>query len=184
MKTILTLALITGILLLSAIIMLLIGLWKKKSTLIKVSAFALLLGIGTGGYAVYVFANKTYHALQPRTGDEIYAALFGKPTSNCVKVLNYQDQVIPKIDYAIWLHFKTCPDEIKRILSQHNYEFEKISGQDSHSNGPSANNNWFKPELMGDSILTFKFKKDEYGNGQTIYLNRDSSEAYCMDVLD
>ena len=184
MKTILTLAFISGILLLSAIAMLLIGLWKKKSNLMKVAISVLLLSFATGGYTVYVLAYKTYHALQPRTGEAIYAALFGTPVSNCVKVLNYQDQVVPKIDYAIWLHFKTCPDEMKRILSENNYEFEKISEKDTQSNGPSANNKWFKPELLGDSVLTFKFKKDEYGNSQTIYLKRDSTEAYCIDVLD
>jgi hypothetical protein len=184
MRTILILAFISGILLLSAIILLLISLWKKKSNIMKVAVFALLLSIGTGGYTVYVLANKTYHALQPRTGSDIYTALFGKPASNCVKVLHYQDQVVPKIDYAIWLHFRTCPDEMKRILSKNHYEFEKVSESDTKTNGPSANNNWFKPELMGDSVLTFKFKKDEYGNGQTIYINRDSTEAYCIDVLD
>ena len=130
MKTILTLAFISGILLFTAIILLLIGLWKKKSTLMKIAVFAFVLSVGTGGYSIYVLANKTYHALQPRTGEEIYAALFGKPASKCVKVLNYQDQVVPKIDYAIWLHFKTCPDEMRRILSQKNYAFEKISAKD------------------------------------------------------
>jgi hypothetical protein len=184
MKLILVLAFLSGLLFLFAVICLIVGLFRDHKGLKWIGIITLSISLLSGGASIYNLVVKVKQISKPRTGEEIYAALFGKPASNCVKVLHYQDQVVPKIDYAIWLHFKTCPDEMKRILSQHNYEFEKISGQDSHNNGPSANNNWFKPEQLGDSVLSFKFKKDEYGNVQTIYLNRDSTEAYCIDVMD
>src|SRR5690606_39355592 len=66
--------------------------------------------------------NKVTETLSPRTGDEIYDALFDKRQTDCIKILNFQDQVVPKIDYAIWLHFETCPDELKRILSERSEE--------------------------------------------------------------
>ena len=71
--------------------------------------------------------------LKPRTGDEIYSALFGKTNNSCLKVLNQQDQIVPKIDYAIWLHFKTCPNELNRILQLHNFKTEKQASKDWHA---------------------------------------------------
>jgi hypothetical protein len=117
--------------------------------------------------------------LKPRTGNEIYFALFGKTESKCLKVLNHQDQVIPKIDYAIQLHFETCPNELKRILKLYDFRTEIHSTKDW-----KTNEDWFKPETLGDSILVFTYKKDQYGNGQTIYSSLDSTKAFCIDILD
>lgn len=122
--------------------------------------------------------------LRPRTGEEIYSALFGKTENICLKVLNYQDQIVPKIDYAIWLHFDNCPDELKRILQLHEYKTELQSTNGWQTTGPLANDNWFKPETLGDTVLVFTYKKDEYGNGQTIYSSLDSTKAFCIDILD
>ena len=97
------------------------------------------------GWTGYQFVTKSYKKvadiLKPRTDDEIYNALFGKRKFDCVNVLNKQDQVIPKIDYAIWLQFETCPEELKRILSQHEFTSEKISTSGLEVDGPSANEN-------------------------------------------
>ncbi len=61
--------------------------------------------IGCVNWTGFKVLNKTYNKVtdtcKPRTGDEIYNALFDKRQTDCVKILNYQDQVIPKIDYAI-----------------------------------------------------------------------------------
>jgi hypothetical protein len=101
-----------------------------------------------------------------------------------VKVLNSQDQVIPKIDYAIWLYFETCPKELNRILNLHSFSSETISTKGLEIDGPSANEKWFEPASLGDSILVFTYKKDHYGNGQTIYSSVDSTKVFCIDVLD
>jgi hypothetical protein len=37
---------------------------------------------------------------------------------------------------------------------------------------------------LGDSIFVFNYKKDDYGNGQTIYSSLDSTKVFCIDVLD
>ena len=121
---------------------------------------------------------------KPRTGEEIYLALFGKPQHGCLKVINQQDQIIPKIDYAIWLEFETCAEELKRILSLHNFTTEKQATKGWNTEGPLAHENWFKPEALGDTVWVYKWQKDEYGNGQTIYSKLDCTKAFCIDILD
>lgn len=165
-----------------------VGLVKKKRKIILASIVILLFGICFGLWSAFLFTSKSYSRLtemiRPRTGIEIYAALFGQPTSDCVEVLNYQDQVVPKIDYAIWLHFKTCPIELKRILSLLAFKADIVSTEGWDTDGPLAHKNWFKPETLGDSILTFTFNKDVYGNGQFIYSSLDSTQVFCKDILD
>lgn len=167
---------------------LIIGLIKKKRKTILASIVILFFGIGFGLWTAYLFTSKSYNRLteifRPRAGIEIYTALFGQTKSNCVEVLNYQDQVVPKIDYAIWLHFKTCPDELQRILSLHDFKTEIVSTKGWDTSGPLANENWFKPETLGDSILTFTYNKDDYGNGQCIYSSLDSTQVFCKDIAD
>ena len=90
----------------------------------------------------------------------------------------------PKIDYAIWLQFGTCPDELKRILSIHDFKTERQSTKGWNTDGPLANENWFKPETLGDTILVFKYSKDQYGNGQIIYSSLDSTKVFCIDTYD
>jgi hypothetical protein len=179
---------ISALLLVGFIVAVIKAIAKRKKKYVGWALGALLALAVTGSVTTYLAARKAYHAvaslLQLRTGDEIYATLFGEPRNNCLKVLHYQDQIIPKIDYAIWLHFETCPPELNRILRQNHYDKEKVSTKGWNTTGPLADDNWFKPESLGDSILVFTYKKDEYGNVQTIYTSPDSTKVYCIDVLD
>jgi hypothetical protein len=188
MKETILLLLLTGLFFISFLFTLIVGIVRKKRNLIIICMISIFLTFGFGMYTGYKFISKSYNKvtsfLKPRAGEEIYKALYGKSLSGCVKILHYQDQVVPKIDYAIWLHFKTCPDELNRILAIQHYDSKTISTSGIISCGPSANENWFRPELLGDSILVFYYKKDEYGNGQEIYCNLDSTEVYCKDILD
>ena len=121
------------------------GLIEKRIRTILFSLILLFLGVCSGLWAVYLFTSKSYKVIndvfKPRSGDKIYEALFGLPVSNCVIILNYQDQVVPRIDYAIWLHFKTCPAELERIVSLRNYHVEIVSTEHWETEGPSANEN-------------------------------------------
>lgn len=181
----------TGITLTAFIVFLIIlsiGLIKRKRRTIFAALVVMIIFIISGIRTTYLFTNKSYHRLadifRPRTGIEIYHALFGKPKNDCVEILNFQDQLIPKIDYAIWLHFKTCPEELNRILSLHLFKTEIVATKDIEMNGPHANENWFKPETLGDSMLTFTFNRDSYGNGQYVYTSLDSTIVFCKDVAD
>jgi hypothetical protein len=160
---------------------------KPRRQLGTYAAVCLLLVAGAAARAAYLFARKSYAHLaalgRPRTGPEIYAALFGPPAT-CLQVIRQQDQVVPKIDYAIWLEFETCPTELRRILGQHKFVATREATSGWNTSGPQAGNNWFKPEALGDSVLVFRYRKDDYGNGQTIFAALDSTRAYCMDVQD
>lgn len=188
MKELIILIIISGLTFLLFLVTFIFGL-KKKNKKLKLSALFLFFAfIGLASFTGFKFASKSFNKvteiLRPRTGDEIYDAIFDKRQTNCIKILNYQDQVVPKIDYAIWLHFETCPNELKRILAAHNFTTERQSTKGWNTERPLANENWFKPELLGDTVLVFKYSKDEYGNGQTIYSSLDSTKVFCVDILD
>jgi hypothetical protein len=188
MKELILLILISGFAFLLFLVTLILGLKNNNMKLKQISLLLFFVFIGLTSCTVFNFVSKTYYkvteTLRPRTGDEIYEALFDKRKTDCIKILNFQDQIVPKIDYAIWLHFETCPDEIKRILHLHDFKTEIVSTKGWNTDGPLANENWFKPETLGDSILVFSYKKDEYGNGQYIYSSIDSTKVFLKDIAD
>jgi len=157
---------------------------RRKKINIVIVFISLLFLSSSALWTVYLAVSKSYNRvvaiLAPRTGHEIYVALFGETKYSCLNVLNHQDQFIPKIDYAIWLYFETCPEEMKRILSRQKYEAETYSTKGWNGKGP----NWFKPETLGDSIRVFTYRKDDFGNIQELYSSLDSTKAFCIDILD
>lgn len=184
MKEFILWTIISGLLFVVFLSILLLGIFRKNRSLIYLSIITFLIAVCASSWTFYLVVNKSYYkvteTLKPRTGEEIYTALFGKSQNHCVKVLNHQDQVVPKIDYAIWLHVETCPRELKRILNLHEFSANKVSSMDLDENVPY----WFNPQTLGDSILVFIYNKDEYGNGQKIYSSLDSTEVFCKDVWD
>ena len=184
MKEIILWAIVSGLLFFVFLSLLLLGIFKKKRSVIISSVFTLAIAVCSSSWTFYLAVNKSYHrvteTLKPRSGKEIYTALFGKAQNDCVKVLNHQDQVIPKVDFAIWLHVEICPTELMRILKLHEFTGNIVSSVDLGARGPS----WFKPQTLGDSILIFVYNKDAFGNGQTIYSSHDSTEIFCKDVWD
>lgn len=189
MKEIISELLFAGISFMLFLVILIFGLIKKNKNLIITSIVILFISITAGAVGIFTITKKTYHITKkvyndvselskPRTGVEIYESLLGKPETDCVDILNYQDQTVPRLDPAILLHFKTCPKELNRILAQKEFEFEKIKTSEQ-----TSDENWFKPEKMGDSILVFKYY-DTKGNGQEIYSSKDSTEIYLRDIWD
>lgn len=185
--TILVLLFILSILLaLTFVSLLIIGLFQKKRKLVYWSLVPMILSLPClifAGTQVFVL-GKAYvdESLKQRSGNEIYANLFyEKP--ECVVVKESQDQVIPKIDYAIWLHVSTCPIEVNRIAKIKKTDFVKVQTINMSAQKPSAGNNWFTPELMGESILILN-TLNEYHNGQIIYCSLDSAEMYIKDIFD
>src|SRR5688572_3757039 len=107
MKEILIWFLIAVILFLGFLSTFLFGFIKKKRKYFFYAIGIFVLFGCTSAIIVYKFVFKSYNkvtnAFKPRTGQEIYVALFEKPVNDCIKIINYKDQIIPKIDYAIWL---------------------------------------------------------------------------------
>lgn len=188
MKEIIILAIISGLVFIIFLVTLIVGLTRKNNKFILPTIFLFVTFIGFAACTGFKFVSKTYNkiteTLKPRTGDEIYVALFGKQQTPCVKIINYQDQIVPKIDYEIWIYFETCPSELNRILSLHDFKTEIVSTNGWNTSGSNANNNWFKPETLGDSVNVSIYNKDEYGNQQYIYSSLDSTKVFVKDILD
>jgi hypothetical protein len=189
MREIIILTIATGLTFLFFLVILILSLTKKKRSL-KLASLALFIAfVVLTGWTAYRFVSKTYNkvteSMKPRTGDEIYDALFDKRQTACVKVINYQDQVVPKIDYAIWLQFETCPNELKRILSRHEFTTEKISTEPWNEKIPLGETlNWFDPTTLGDTILVNEYATEDRKNIQTIWANLDSTKVFVRDILD
>lgn len=189
MKEVIILTLISGLILLTFLVTFISGFKKKNKKLKLTSLIVLFSFIVFSGWTVYKIAHKTYNIVadtfKMRTGDEIYDALFGKRKTNCVEILKYQDQVVPKIDYAIWLHFRTCPTELERILSKHDFNNSKLTTANLHGKIPLGEIvEWFNPILLGDTIMVYEYSTDVNRNVQTIWTNLDSTEAFLRDILD
>ena len=189
MRELILLAVISGLLFLVFLLILVLG-FKRRNNKLKLTALLLFFAfIGLTAWTGFKFVSKTYNKVtetfKPRTGDEIYDALFGKRQTNCVRILNYQDQVVPKIDYAIWLHFETCPTELERILSRHQFSREKLSRIDWHGKVPNGEVlEWFKPTTLGDTILIYEYSTYDSQNIQTIWTSLDSTKVFVRDVFD
>lgn len=189
MKELIIYGILSFLTLISCIAVGLFGFIKESQKLKLTSLFLLIIGVASSAWTAYSIINKTSDKLadtfKPRTGDEIYDALFKKRETDCVEVLNYQDQIIPKIDYAIWLHFKCCPMELERILTQHHFKKEKHSTQKWSDKTPfSENVAWFNPAALGDSIIVYEYTSKDYKNIQTIWTNLDSTEVFVRDIYD
>jgi hypothetical protein len=189
MKTVFILTALSGVSFILFIIILTVGLVRKKKTILFSSLAILLAFIALASWTGYAIiqktANKLTGALKPRTGDEIYRALFGQDQSGCVKVTNAQDQLSPKIDPAIWLRFKTCPAELQRVLSQHHFNSEEIPTASWTGTLPyGETTDWISPQTMGDTILVFEYTSDDGKNIQTLWASRDSTEVLCRDIFD
>jgi hypothetical protein len=189
MKEIIVLTVITGLTFVTFGLFLLFGIFQKNKKFILTSVFAFVVFLCFAGWTGYKFVTKSYNkvadTLRLRNGDEIYDALFDKRQTDCVKVLNYQDQVITKIDYAIWLHFETCSEELKRILSRHKFSGGKVATNGWDGKIPLGETlDWFKPTTLGDTILVYEYSTDNSRNIQTIWTSLDSTKVFCRDILD
>lgn len=182
-------ALVISILLflIAFLFLLIFGLLKRKRRIFLLAIFSLIIALLFGILSAYQIASKSYNHVtgwfKARSGSEIYEALFDRPVNSCHKVLDFQDPVIPRIDTELLLHFTTCPEEMKRILHQKEFSFSKISNAQILS-ASNENDTWFKPELLGDTVLIFEHQYDNSSNFQRLYSNMDSTEVYLIDVWD
>lgn len=189
MKELIILTVISGLAFLLFLVTLILGLTKKNKKLNLTSLLLFFAIIGLTVWTGFKFVSKTYDKvtenLRPRTGDEIYDALFDKRQTNCIKILNFQDQVIPKIDYAIWLHFETCPAELKRVLSRYEFSEEKLTTAKWHGKIPDGETlDWFNPTTLGDSILVYEYSTNNSRHIQTIWINLDSTKVFVRDMIN
>ena len=124
---------------------------------------------------------------KPRTGSEIYYALFGKPVDNCSKVINQKDQIVPRLDCCIWLQFQTCPKELNRIIKQQSFKATTFFSMDTTSYMPDYNPKppWWKPQVLGDSVIVLRnFNFDNPNRDIILIFARDSSNVFYCEMAD
>ena len=82
MKEIITWTVISGLIFIGFLTILIFGLVKNKRKFVLLSIGLLSLLVVSSGWTIYLFGGKSYNRvadmLKPRTGEEIYTALFGK----------------------------------------------------------------------------------------------------------
>jgi hypothetical protein len=164
------------------ITLVLVILKKRRRKILLISAIALMATVGTVIYTAYTVTNKAVHkvgaVMKPRTGEEIYNALLGVPEANCVKVLNYLDQTIPVIDFAIVLHFETCPQELSRLILKRKFSVRREkSSSELIQTGVAID--WSRTDVLGDSINVFTALNPD-ASGQIIYSSLDSTKVMLV----
>lgn len=189
MKELIIMSCISGFTFLLFLVTFIVGMVKKNSNLKLISFILFFVFFGLTSWMAVRYVSKTYEKLTktliPRTGDEIYDALFDKRETDCVKIINFQDQVIPKVDIAIWLKFETCPAEFKRILSLHEFSVEKYSKAELQKEIITSETlEWFIPTTLGDTIIVYGYATSDRRNIQTIWSNIDSTKVFVRDILD
>ncbi len=202
MKEVLITVIITFLVFLSFGVALGLAIVKQKSHYVIAAILTFLLTLGGVASTVYLVASKSIDKFsyqmnkaskamedaawereeaaltyEPRLGTEIYEGIFGAPTSECVTILNSKYKNDFEYEYDIWLHFETCPEEIDRIIAQQVYEIATESTAGWDTSGPLEEDNWFKPELLGDKVSVY-ISSDDYGDEQTLYVNLEKTEVY------
>ena len=184
MKEVIIESVISGLLFLVFLITLVLSIFKKRHRkLLLISAIAFVATVGTVIYTVYTVTNKAVHkvstVIKPRTGEEIYTALLGEPEASCVKVLHYLDQTIPIIDFAIVLHFETCPQEFHRLILKRKFSVKREkSSSELIQTGVAID--WSRTDVLGDSINVFTALNPD-ASGQIIYSSLDSTKVMLVD---
>ena len=135
------------------------------------------------------FASCT---LFSRNKQRIYNDFFGKAQTNCTQILNARDARAFD-DPSVWIHFKTCPEELKRILAQvpytvkpldsvmMNFEFPEPSEIDESliSTDPPR---WWVLKSLGDTCLKFEYFHPDKDYAQFAYISLDSTEVFYHDA--
>lgn len=192
MREIITLSLLAGTLLSTALGLGLYWLLKRGKPLLYLVLASLLLGLGAAGWAAYRVSYKSYRhvaeAVRPRTGEEIYTALFGRARPRCLRVIHHQNQIVPRLDCCIWLEFTACPAEIKRILAN-DTAFRPVSQAVSTLLPDTANYSpkptWWRPGKLGRAaLLRQKFQPSNANRDQLLIFSPDSTHAYYCDMTD
>lgn len=182
---------LAGFLFFAFVFFIITGIKRKSKPKIIISFLFFFFTIIVSAWAVYAFVSKSYTTItnnfKSRSGLEIYAALFGEDSSNCITVLNKMDQVIPRLDCCIWLEFKTCPRELNRIISQHVYKEKKYLSLDTAQYIPtySPKPDWWRPYVLADSINVMRdFNFDNPNRDKILIFSKDSSHAFYCDMAD
>lgn len=176
-------ALLCGV---GALVFLTLAIVNKRMGQFWLAGVLFLITAGCVVMAVYRFGTKVRahveETFRPRTGMEIYTALFPGTPELCVEVTAKQDQIMPRLDAGVSLRMRTCPAEVARILAGGEYTMERIAtGADTAGVDPDLP---FAVEQLGDTMLAFQWEVVPGRRWRSIHVSLDSTVAICEDVAD
>ena len=130
---------------------------------------------------------KIRKSFEPRTGKEIYIALFGDPVDNCINVINKSDQVVPRLDCCIWLDIELCPLELRRIIALDEYKSSIYDSDDTSGYLPTYSPRpvWWTPNKLNKPIIVLTtYDTDKPNRNKILIFAKDSTHAYYCDMAD
>lgn len=155
----------------------------RKFSILYVALGILALAGLAAAMAMYRLAERSVDELRnlatPRTGEQIYDALFGPATDACVRIIAFDDAVIPKLDNVIHLHAYTCPAEVRRILASATYTADSTAAY-AADDSPAR----FATALLGSDAITLQATLLDGEHWRTIHLRSDSSALIVHDIAD
>jgi len=146
------------------------------------SVFIILFFLFIGTNKIKSDISRLIENSSPKKAENVYALLFKKSIDSSLEIINFKDQVIPKIDCCIWIELKISSLELSRIIHLKKYKQYKLNNSDSlvflsvFGDRPK----WWTPQILGDSIFKISFKFDQ-DNEQTLFFSTDSSHVYLCD---
>jgi hypothetical protein len=184
MTLIIWLTFICAALFLTSCSIFIMGITQKSRKLIYrsfIPASLFTLTVAYLGYVVFLkSANYLNKALESRTDQEIYQYVLGKSNSECSEILNFQDKEFPILDFAIVIHFKTCKEELERILKTHTFSKSYVPTTNWDGDIPTGVKlYWLNPKAMGDTIMVYEYSTNNGQYIKTLWTSMDSTEVYC-----
>jgi hypothetical protein len=162
---------------------------RNKFSRLKILLFVVIGSVLIISLFLYTGTNKIKSDIsrliensRQKKAEEVYALLFKKSVDNSLKIINFKDQVIPKIDCCIWMEVKLSPTELGRVIHLKKYKEAKLTKSDSLDFLASFGDRpkWWTPQILGDSVFKLNIKFDQ-DNEQTLFFSNDSSHIYLCD---
>lgn len=169
--------------------LLITSLLKRSNAMVGAAILSLLIAVGTGVGAIHEANNlgptAAIPVIVPRSGIDMYNAMFGPSVNTCVSVTHHHDRLVPGIDKAIRIRARTCAAELRRVLDIVAYNSVRGSsnGVPKPTGGAYASGD-FAPEALGDSVLCHHRELTTNGPTRWIYMRLDSSEMVAVDMME
>jgi hypothetical protein len=162
------------------VVLLLAGIMRQKVGLVIAAVASLGLCMLAGGIAIYRFSFTALEVVKDattsRTGEEVYAAEFGREVPACVQIADYYD---PAIASQVRICFSFCPQETGRLLQQRKYDVVKrATNEVIYDMGDHCCRNFFTVARFGDTVLECLAAAGT--NTYALYVSADSSRAYYI----
>lgn len=154
----------------------------KRFSLLYMALGVLALAGISGAYVVYRMAERSVDGFRglvtPRSGEAIYADLFGAPVPGSVKIVAHDDAHLPKLDNIIHLRVRIDQRELQRLLSTADYRADGIAME------PDGKGTVFDAASLGADHLGLHATITEGRHWRSLYLSADSTELIVVDVAD